>query len=93
MNTMLTKLNLTSLLFTALLAGTVACGGQEGDEAYEQEQSEDALRRGGFAADGDACTVRTGVPGTEKGLECCSTADTSDCTVILKPFPSLSARR
>ena len=43
-------------------------------------------------ADGDACTVRTGVPGTEKGLECCATADPTDCVVILKPFPKATAQ-
>lgn len=50
-------------------------------------------------ADGDACTVRTNpdgttVPGTVKGLECCSTASPDDCVIILKPFPtSYSLRR
>jgi hypothetical protein len=34
------------------------------------------------------------VPGTEKGIECCSTADPTDCVVILKPFPkAFSFRR
>lgn len=47
----------------------------------------------GLGAEGDACTVRTNpdgtkVPGTEKGLECCSTKDATDCVVILKPFPT-----
>ena len=55
-----------------------------------------ALRiRGGLGANGDACTVRTNpdgtkVPGTEKDGECCSNADTTDCVIILKPFPSWS---
>lgn len=57
--------------------------------------SEELRIRGGLGADGDACTVRTNpdgttVPGTEKGLECCSTADPNDCVIILKPFPSFS---
>ena len=41
----------------------------------------------GLGANGDACTVRTGVPGTEKDGECCSTSDSKDCVIILKPFP------
>jgi hypothetical protein len=54
-----------------------------------------ALMRGGLGANGDSCTVRTNpdgttVPGTEKDLECCSTADPTDCVVILKPFPKSS---
>ena len=52
-----------------------------------------ALQRG-LGATGDACTVRTKpdgttVPGKDNGKgECCSTADETDCVIILKPFPS-----
>lgn len=44
-------------------------------------------------ADGDACVYKanpdgTIIPGTVKGLECCSTTTPTDCIIILKPFPS-----
>lgn len=50
-----------------------------------------------LGANGDSCTVRTNpdgttVPGTEKDGECCATADTKDCVIILKPFPKLYFR-
>jgi hypothetical protein len=48
-------------------------------------------RQKGLGANGDACTVRTGVPGSEKDGECCSTSDPKDCVIILKPFPGVKA--
>lgn len=49
-----------------------------------------AADSGGTHADGDSCTIdRDGlkIPGTVKGLECCSVLKADDCVVILKPFP------
>ena len=89
-------MNRTLFIVLAALAVTTGCAA--GTEPTEESQEETAVaesdltRWGGVAADGDACTVRTNpdgttVPGTEKGLECCSTANPTDCVVILKPFP------
>ncbi len=49
-----------------------------------------AVDSAGTHADGDSCTIdRDGlkIPGTVKGLECCSVLKANDCVVILKPFP------
>lgn len=86
----------------AMLSALVAVGcATEPDDVPEEGATAVAtsdLRIGGFNAEGDACTVRTkpdgtNVPGTEKGLECCSTADPKDCVVILKPFPTAFLRQ
>ena len=86
-------------LFFVLAALFVTTGCAAGAEPSSEEESteetgvaESELSRWGVAVEGDACTVRTNpdgttVPGTEKGLECCSTANPTDCVVILKPFP------
>ena len=85
-------------LFFVLAALFVTTGCAAGAEPSSEEETEETavaeseLSRWGVAVEGDACTVRTNpdgttVPGTEKGLECCSTANPTDCVVILKPFP------
>ena len=64
-------------LFVGLIALTILPSGPS------------AARPKGLGAKGDACTVRTGVPGTENGDgECCSNSDPKDCVIILKPFPT-----
>ncbi len=87
------SLQLSALLGVALLAAACAAP-SDSDEATEPTETTTAeLRRfGSLGADGDSCTVRTNpdgtsVPGTEKGLDCCSNADPNDCVMILKPFP------
>ena len=45
--------------------------------------------------DGDSCEIdRNGskIPGKVKGIECCNNLDSNDCVVILKPFPTNSAK-
>ncbi len=64
------------------------------EPATGQASSELRIR---FSAEGDGCTVRTNpdgttVPGTTKGIECCSTATPTDCVIILKPFPKAAFR-
>jgi hypothetical protein len=78
-----------TIILGVLLAGPIACGGREGDEAATQ----DALMIGPLGANGDSCTVRTGVPGTETDGECCSNSDPKDCSIILKPFPGSAVAR
>ena len=89
-----------TLLAAACLAAVTGCAADaespsdtsataEPEPATGESTAELRIR---FGAEGDACTVRTNpdgttVPGTEKGLECCSTAKPTDCVVILKPFP------
>ncbi len=68
------------------------------DEAAPGEARAELRISTGLNADGDACVHHTNpdgttVPGTVKGLECCSTADPADCIIILKPFPSGFSRR
>lgn len=63
----------------------------EARDAVEVGEVKSPLMRS-IGVNGDSCTVRTNpdgttVPGTEKDGECCSTADTTDCVIILKPFP------
>lgn len=73
-------------------------GAARESEGAEIGQAKSALRAsGGLSADGDSCTVRTNpdgttVPGTVSGLECCATADSKDCVIILKPFPGVFRR-
>ncbi|MBS2016182.1 MAG: hypothetical protein JST00_25090 [Deltaproteobacteria bacterium] len=67
----------------------------EATEATGTSSSELRIR---FSAEGDSCTVRTNpdgttVPGTVKGLECCATANPTDCVIILKPFPTSFSMR
>ncbi len=102
---MTTRTAFTSALSLAALAGAVlftstgcatATDAEAAPEATAEATSE--LRRGGLSAEGDECTVRTlpdgtKVPGKEKGLECCATADPNDCVVILKPLPTSFVRR
>lgn len=91
-----------ALLAAASLAAATGCaaGAEPTSDADESTaDTETGTTRAelristGLGAEGDACTVRTNpdgttVPGTEKGLECCSTADPTDCVIILKnPFP------
>ena len=70
---------------------------RDGDDGEIGETTSELRISPGLGAEGDACTVRTNpdgttVPGTEKGLECCSTANPTDCVVILKPFPKFTLR-
>ena len=89
-----------AMLFAASLAVGTGCAvdAESPSDDIETGETTSELRISpGLGADGDACTVRTNpdgttVPGTEKGLECCSTADPSDCVIILKPFPKFSLR-
>jgi hypothetical protein len=79
-------------VLSALLVTTGCAAGAEPSDDESTDVAESELIRGGLGAEGDSCTVRTNpdgtkVPGTEKGLECCSTANPTDCVVILKPFP------
>lgn len=102
---MTTRISLGFALLATFAALTTGCAGVTEDDvaqAPEQEQTGEtssALRISTtLNADGDACIVRTNpdgttVPGTVKGLECCSKTDTSDCVVILKPFPSSFSMR
>jgi hypothetical protein len=81
------------LVIVTVVPAATACavGAEQGPEESPEQSSEVAqskLQRSvGLGADGDSCTVRTGVPGTEKDGECCATADPKDCVIILKPFP------
>ncbi len=66
----------------------------DGETGTTGQTSAELRIRTGLGANGDACTVRTNpdgttVPGTEKDGECCSNADTTDCVIILKPFPKV----
>lgn len=88
------SLRISALLVVAF--SCVACAAS-GDDEESTEMTSAPLMRGGLGANGDSCTVRTNpdgtkVPGTEKDGECCATADTTDCVVILKPFPKAFAR-
>lgn len=79
---------LTALLVTT---GCAASAEPSTDESTDVAES-DLTRFRGVAVNGDSCTVRiepdgTKVPGTEKDGECCSNSDSTDCTIILKPFP------
>lgn len=94
-------LSLVTLVAAASLAALTGCAagteaGAEDSAAANENEAQTATSsselRIRFSAEGDACTVRTNpdgttVPGTEKGLECCSTATPTDCVIILKPFP------
>jgi hypothetical protein len=83
-----------SFVITALLLATGCAAGAEPSSEESTDVAESDLMRGGaLGANGDSCTVRTNpdgttVPGTEKDGECCSNADSKDCVIILKPFPS-----
>lgn len=106
MKTLPTKLALSVLtvLAAASLAALTGCAADaesSSDDSSPADESATASStselRIRFSAEGDSCTVRTNpdgttVPGTEKGLECCSTATPTDCVVILKPFPKAMYR-
>jgi hypothetical protein len=101
MKTLTTKLSVSFLTLVAAaslaaLTGCAAVAEPASDDSSPADEAATATStselRIRFSAEGDSCTVRTNpdgttVPGTEKGLECCSTATPTDCVVILKPFP------
>lgn len=87
-------MNRTLFIVLAALLVTTGCAANSdpsSDEPTDVAES-DLIRGGVLGANGDSCTVRTNpdgttVPGTEKDGSCCSTADSTDCVIILKPFP------
>jgi hypothetical protein len=88
------ELNMTPRDFASLRLGRVAAATLMSALILAAAASPAAAKpRFSVNADGDACTVRTGVPGKENGLECCAVADPKDCVVILKPFPGVMLQR
>jgi hypothetical protein len=84
--------------FFAALAAVAGCAVEAPAQEEATGQASAELRIStGLGANGDSCTVRTNpdgttVPGTEKDGECCATADSKDCVIILKPFPTAFRR-
>jgi len=88
----MTRTTLATALSLAALGALLATGCATSTEVEEGTADTSSELRRGLAADGDACTVRTlpdgtKIPGTVNGIDCCSTADPTDCVIILKPFP------